>query len=91
MGDGYPAIVGLEEEYGSYLKSDYVQAPHHARGGTWPSFYDLVDADAIFVNATALDLKDGDPKIYGAFQYAINTKRTKYYVTSESFLTIALE
>lgn len=91
MGDGYPAIVGLEEAYGSYLKSDYVQAPHHARGGTWPSFYDLVDADAIFVNATALDLKDGDPEIYGAFQYAINTKRTKYYVTSESFLTIALE
>ncbi len=95
MGDCYPSIVGLESTYGSYLKSDYVQAPHHAMGGTSRLFYDLVDADAIMINATASEMEDRlsswDEGNYGAIQYAVKTKGTKYYVTYEGFRTIAFK
>lgn len=39
----------LAKKYGTYLKSDYLQVPHHgAKGGGTIEAYDLIDPDALF-------------------------------------------
>ncbi len=52
--DAYPGTghIPLENMYGSYLKSDYVQTPHHGYEVTGDSFYDLVDAEFAFVTTS---------------------------------------
>ena len=93
-GDAYPqpASSDLVAVYGNYLKSDYVQAPHHGMGGTSTTFYDKVDADYIFVNTSADALAErlvsSSYGNYGALQYVINTLRTPYYVADNGYQTI---
>ncbi len=95
MGDAYPIISGIDAEYGSYLKSDFVQAPHHGMGGTSNRFYDLVDADYAFINTStehlAERLASKDYGNYGALQYLIKTLKTPYSVASGGYQIITLE
>ncbi len=92
-GDAYPQDISadLEQRYGTYLASDYVQTPHHGMAGTDSTFYDKVNAELAFVttSASALTtrLSSSDDK-FTALQYLINTRKTPYFVADNGYQTI---
>ena len=87
-GDAYPDLTGMEAAYGSYLKSDYVQTPHHGYEATSDSFYDKVDADFAFVTTSDAECErriergaansGADKSNFGGLHHLIRELNTPY-------------
>ena len=98
-GDAYPDQTKIEAAYGSYLKSDYVQTPHHGYEATSDSFYDKVDANFAFVTTSDAECESriergaatsgADAANFGGLHHLIVELETPYEAASGDYYIIS--